>query len=558
MRRLLSLSPLELLCTLLLMVLILLPLGAVVQHAFFSDANASFFDGVSKLVADESFRRSVATTLSGAAIGTLISLIIGTMLAIVSERLQIPFRSLFRTIAFVPIIISPVGGAIAWVILASPQTGLLWKFTGALGIEYVPNLYSYWGIVFVLGTFYAPYVYLIISNALGGLDASLEEAASTFGARGWARLRTVTLPLMRIPAISACLLVFSFMVAIFSIPTMIGRPGRVTYLSTFTYQSIINFPPNHTQAALISLLMVGILLVIQVARSRIVKGGRGEATVGGKGHRGATRVRPGVIGWIVVVLSLAYMFIAALLPLLALVYAALRDSLFVLDLADLFDATRFSFAAFTSLQEEWIGVIGRTILVGVGTGAAGAVLGIVSVYTAMRAQSNPITRWGSALTIGVTLPVAGIVIGLGYLWVSVQTPFYGSIIYLIAALVAANVAQAYYTLQASYVQIGAELEESAAIYGARPMRRLLSIVGPVLVKPTVYMGLMIFIFAVRELGPILFIFNPSNRIISVEAFDYWSQGRTNLVAMASLLQSTLVLVVVVVVQAFFRNEDRRT
>ena len=46
-----------------------------------------------------------------------------------------------------------------------------------IGLDWRVDFYSIWGLVFVFGIYYAPYVYMFTASALGNMDPSLEEAA---------------------------------------------------------------------------------------------------------------------------------------------------------------------------------------------------------------------------------------------------------------------------------------------------------------------------------------------------------------------------------------------
>src|SRR5205814_6161937 len=74
----------------------------------------------------------------------------------------------------------------------------------------VPGLYGPAGIVLVLATHAVPLAYLVVTAGLVvRADVDLHRAARASGAGGWTALRTITLPLLRVPLLAASALVFA-------------------------------------------------------------------------------------------------------------------------------------------------------------------------------------------------------------------------------------------------------------------------------------------------------------------------------------------------------------
>ena len=96
-------------------------------------------------------------------------------------------------------------------ILGSPKTGLInTMFRSGRCLDWHVDFYSLWGLVFVFGIYYAPYVYMFTSSALRNMDPALEEAAEISGASAFAALFSQTFPLI-MPAIASGMLL-SFIV----------------------------------------------------------------------------------------------------------------------------------------------------------------------------------------------------------------------------------------------------------------------------------------------------------------------------------------------------------
>jgi iron(III) transport system permease protein len=134
-----------------------------------------------KIFTDEVLWQRLMNTLF-ITVGTgIMCLLLGVPMAWIVARTNTPFRRRFELIAVVPFMTAPLIGAIAWINLAAPRTGLLNLIYRQLfdpALRHAPlNVYSLWGIIFSLGLYYSPYVFLFTSGALRSMDPALEEAS---------------------------------------------------------------------------------------------------------------------------------------------------------------------------------------------------------------------------------------------------------------------------------------------------------------------------------------------------------------------------------------------
>ena len=84
------------------------------------------------------------------ALGTcVVTFLIGTFLAWVSERTNTPFKKLFVVMALIPFIIPGILSTISWILLLSPKIGLInLVIKNLLGLESAPfNIYTMWGMI---------------------------------------------------------------------------------------------------------------------------------------------------------------------------------------------------------------------------------------------------------------------------------------------------------------------------------------------------------------------------------------------------------------------------
>ncbi|MFJ9552480.1 ABC transporter permease [Nocardiopsis sp. NPDC101807] len=138
-------------------------------------------------------------SLSTATAATLVSLLLGVPLAWLLARTDFPGRRVLRAVVTVPLVIPPVVGGVA-LLLVLGRNGLLGRHLDAwfgLTIPFTP-------VAVVLAQVFVAMPFLVISveGALRGADRRYEEAAATLGASRVTVFARVTLPMV-LPGIGA-------------------------------------------------------------------------------------------------------------------------------------------------------------------------------------------------------------------------------------------------------------------------------------------------------------------------------------------------------------------
>ena len=104
-----------------------------------------------------------------------------------------------RALVTASFVTPPFLGAIAWELLAAPNSGLLNKLyrfvTGAEMGEHLFNIYTLTGLIFVISCYTFPYVFVLVANALDRIPGDLEDASSMLGGGTWTTARRITIPL---------------------------------------------------------------------------------------------------------------------------------------------------------------------------------------------------------------------------------------------------------------------------------------------------------------------------------------------------------------------------
>ncbi|GAB3091546.1 ABC transporter permease [Micromonospora schwarzwaldensis] len=130
---------------------------------------------------------------------TLVCLLLGVPLAWLLARTRFPGRRLVRALVTVPLVLPPVVGGVA-LLLVFGRRGLLGGWLDATFGFTLP--FTTTGVVVAEAFVAMPFLVIAVEGALRGADARYEEAAATLGAGRWTTFTHVTLPLVA-PGVAA-------------------------------------------------------------------------------------------------------------------------------------------------------------------------------------------------------------------------------------------------------------------------------------------------------------------------------------------------------------------
>jgi multiple sugar transport system permease protein len=131
------------------------------------------------------------------------------------------------------------------------------------------HLLAWVTVVLVDAWHVTPVVFLILLAALSTIPTELREAAQIDGAGAWARLRLITLPLLRPALLAAILLRGIDALRIFATPLVLTGAEGVPVLSTYAYQLWSDYGNDATAAAAaVALALVSVALSLPLLRVR--------------------------------------------------------------------------------------------------------------------------------------------------------------------------------------------------------------------------------------------------------------------------------------------------
>ena len=162
--------------------LAIVPLYYLFWGTFF-DATGLTFSGFQRAYGNNQIFGLVGNSLLFAVGAAVISLIMGTALAYLNVRTDVPFKALFFAASIIPLVIPGILYTIAWILLGSPDIGLINHYLEPIFGRAVIDVFSIWGMIWVEGLQLSPIVFLLMVASFRAMDPSLEESALMSGAR---------------------------------------------------------------------------------------------------------------------------------------------------------------------------------------------------------------------------------------------------------------------------------------------------------------------------------------------------------------------------------------
>jgi iron(III) transport system permease protein len=445
---------------------------------------------------------------------TLVAVPLGTALAFLVVRTDVPFRRTIFALAVVPLLVPGVVSTIGWILVASPRTGLVNAILGAGTVD----VFSPLGMVLVEAAQSIPLVFLLMAGAFATADATLEEAAAVSGAPPLAVLRRVTLRLAAPAAAAAALVVTVRTLEAFEVPALLGLPDGIWVLTSRIWRALERLPADYGIAGAYALglfvvIALGVWLYWRFAprTGALTGGGRPRRLALGRWRRPAGA------------LALASLLVLVVLPLAMVVYTSLQPRF---DAPALEGLTRLGGGAYRTVVSDPAssGALLNSLLLAAASATIASALTLVVAWLAVRSR----VRGRGALDFVVSLPLAipGLVLGTALLFVFLRAPLpvYGTFWILLIAYVTQALPYGMRFGAAALAQVGAELEEAAQMSGAdrwqRARRVVLPLVLPGLVAGWVYLA----ITAMRDLAASVVLAGPDTRVVAVRIFERYESG----------------------------------
>ena len=498
---------------------VVVPLGAIV-------ALASSENHLPLLLSGDIMEAGLNSLVS-ASLSALGAVVVGTVLALLLDRSDLPGRRVLRLFALTPLLVPPFVGAISWIGIAGPTGPLNVAWTQWFGAP-LWNIYGGDGVIFLLTVHSYPVVYIIVSAALRRIPSDLEQAARIGGASAIRAVLSITVPLLRPAMLSAFTLVAVGNLADFGIPSIIGLPERYVTLSTLVYRYIQSGTVD-SPLEVISTIGV-VLLVVAVAAmvvDMLVSRSRWELDASASAAQvlqlGAAKLPLTLAAW-------GGVLAITLLPVTALLTQALLPAPGVplawenLTLDNIVRATTMP-ATLTGAVNSVV----LSVLAGLICGVLGLAIG--TVVTRTSARSN------TALKTVAMLPQAtpGLIIAVGWLIIAPRIGLFNTPWLILCAYVMAFVAIVVQAVSAPLRSTPMTAEEAARVSGANRLRALVDISLRMAVPAAISGATLVVLTAVRELTISVLLLAPGAQTLGVSIFSLQQAGAYNAASALSLI-----------------------
>jgi iron(III) transport system permease protein len=507
----------------------LVPLGYLCWRTFFRDGVPTFAF-FRKAYSAFDLGEMVLNSLWFAAGSTVLAVTVGTLLAFLVVRTDVPGRRALLVASLVPLAVPGVLYTISWIFLASPRSGALNKLLEPVLGRGAIDVFGIWGMIVVEGLHLAPLVLLLMAAAFRSMDPALEEAAVVSGASPFTAFRRVTLPLVR-PALAASILIMTVRaLEAFEVPALLGLPGGRWVFTSRIWRALGEYPPAYGEAGAYSVSLLVLTLVGVAAYTLVSRRGRRFETISGKGFRPRS-IPLGRWRWPAAGAVVLYVTVAAALPLLLLFYVSTQP----------FYATpsweglgRMSFAQYADLlsDEQFLRAAKNSLVLGIGTATAVMLCMAVAAWIIVRTRIRG--RWLVDGLAFIPLAVPGLVLGVGVLffYLRVPLPIYGSLWILFIAYFTRFMPYGIRSTAVSVQQIGRELEESAYTCGASWWHAFRRVILPLMLPGIVAGWIYIMLISLRELSTSILLYSPGKEVLPVVIWERYQDGQ--LPALAAL------------------------
>lgn len=467
---------------------------------------------------------------------SVISIALGSLMAWVMVRTDIPCKKFFSFAIILPYMMPSWYKAMAWLeIFRNGRIGGHEGFLfGMFGVEPPDWLaYGFVPIVITLSIHYYVYAYLLMTSALSSVNSELEEMGEITGASRFAIMRKITFPLVLPAMFSAFILTFSKAIGTFGVPAFLGLKVNYYTLSTMLYSNVKN--RQTVQAYVMSLVLIAISVLIVYLNQRAIGSRKNYATVGGKGGR-STPVNLGRRKPLVLGLLMTFIALFVMLPICILVAQS-----FMLESGDYhlsnFTTHFWAGASNPSIAEGEPGLLknpmiwkalANTMKLVIISSVIATLAGLILGYAISRGRGKASGRLIDQLSFAPYL-IPSISFGAIYLSMfSKPTLFmpalYGTFALLVLISVVKYLPFSCRAGTSNMLQISTELEEAACIAGTPFWKRFVRIILP-LAKSGFFSGfLLIFISAMKELDLIVLLVTPSTTTLTNLTFSYSENG----------------------------------
>ena len=235
------------------------PIAVLVIFSFNSSARVNIWGGFSfrwygEALSNEVIISAVRVSLIVALVSTVVSVVLGTAVALALDRYRFRGRRALDGTVYLPIVIPDITMAVMLLVFFAEA----FKFIDSFGPRFTLSIST---VALSHIAFNISFVCVVVRARLDQFDRTLEEAARDLYASGWQTFRRVTLPLI-MPGIAAGgLLALTLSLDDVVISAFVAGPGSTT-LPVYVFSSIRRGVTPELNAISTLMLTASIALVL--------------------------------------------------------------------------------------------------------------------------------------------------------------------------------------------------------------------------------------------------------------------------------------------------------
>jgi len=452
---------------------------------------------------------SIGNSIFIALVSTVITVTLAFGFAYALSRSMMRWKSTFRLIALMPILVPSLLPGIALVYLFGNQGVLKSVMMGE-------SIYGPIGIVIGSVFFTFPHAFIIISTALSIADARLYEAATALRANPWRTFWTVTVPGARYGLISAAFVVFNLVITDFGLPKVIG--GQYDVLAVDIYKQVIG-QQNFEMGAVVSVVLLVPALVAFTVDRLVTR--KQVALLSARAVPYQAKPSPKFDRICLVYCGLVGIFIVGIL---VTCQAAALFKFWPYDLSlslknydfDLMDGGGWS-SYYNSIE------------LALWTASIGTVIVFVGAYLVEKSVGFGKGRVGVHMLAMMPMAVPGMALGLAYIFFfnNPENPFnflYGSMAILIICPVTHFYTVSHLTAVTALKQIDGEFEAVSSSL-KQPFTKLFTrVTVPVCMPAILDISIYLFVNAMTTVSAVVFLYSPDTTLASVAVLNMDDAG----------------------------------
>jgi iron(III) transport system permease protein len=440
------------------------------------------------------------------------TVILGTMMALMSERASKRYTKPLNILAMLPIITPPFVVGLGLILLFG-RAGVVNQFLEyAFGIEPTRWFYGWFG-VWVAQTFaFTPIAFMIMRGVVQGIAPSLEEASQTLRATPGQTFMTVTLPLLKPGLANAFLVGFIESMADFGNPIVVG--GQFAVLSTEIFFAIVGAQYDQGRAASLAWILTFFALTV-FAIQRGLLGKKSYTTVSGKGDAGIAMPLPPMVYRVVHGVALPWM--AFTLVVYAFAFAGGFVQTWGRDYTFTLNHFRTTFALeWGEFGIVWAGTAWNSFFTTFKLAAISAPMtataGLLIAWLLARTEFKGQSAFEFAALLAFAIP--GTVLGISYIMAFNVPPFEltGTALIIVLCFMFRNLPVGVRAGTAAFKQLDKSLDEASMMLRAGSVQTLRYVVLPLL-KPALVAALVYsFVRAITTVSAVIFLVTAENEL----------------------------------------------